>query len=290
MDVAVIPALDEGRAIGSVVLKAHRHVHRVVVVDDGSRDDTAAVARLAGADVVSHASNRGKGAAMRTGIDAAMGLGASVIVFLDGDGQHDADEIPRLLKMLAEGADLVVGARTRPGDGAPTKHRRFGRNVLDGLTNAASRTAVTDTQSGFRAMTAKAAAALSPAVDGMGVESRMLLDASRQGLSVAEVEITEHYPAGVRPHVAPVRHGASVVRSIVGFVRDEYPLAVFGGGGILLIAVGTFLGAQAADHFWSTGEFWPGRAMESMLAIVLGSIGVVSGLMMDFLASRLPRR
>lgn len=288
--VAVIPALDEARAIGSVVLLARTHVDDVVVVDDGSTDATPAIAALAGALVERHARNAGKGAALRTGIERALKEGADRIVLLDADGQHDAREIPTLLRGLDEGAHLVVGVRTKAGEGAPTRRRRLGRSMLDRATNAVGGLEISDTQSGFRALTAAAAGALLPTVAGMGVESRMLLEGKKRGMRIIEVAISEHYPADVEPHVAPLRHGTSVLASVLSFVRDEHPLALFGTAGLALLVLGSFFGWQTAAEYYTQGVFWPGKAMEAALALTLGSIGLITGLILDFLAARLPPR
>ncbi len=91
---AILPAYNEEISIGSVILRARQHADRVIVIDDGSSDATAEVARLAGAEVICHPENRGKGAALKTGFKAA--IGADVIVTMDADGQHDPAEIPNL--------------------------------------------------------------------------------------------------------------------------------------------------------------------------------------------------
>lgn len=290
MRVAVIPALDEERALGSVVLRAAQHVDRVLVVDDGSRDRTAEVALLAGAEVVRHARNQGKGAALRTGLRAAVERGADLLVLLDGDGQHDPDFIPAVLAPLARGeADLVVGARTLPGEGAPTRARRAGRGLLDGATRAVAGGTVHDTQSGYRAMTAKAAELLLPREDGMGVESEMLVRAREAGLRVAEVPVPEHYPADVRGHVAPSRQAASVVGALLREVRERHPLLVLGVPGLALLAFGFAEGWLTATHYYATQEFWAGKALLAVLGLVLGSQALFAALLLDFVGLKLGR-
>lgn len=291
MDIAVIPALDEERAIGSVVLKTRGHVDEVIVVDDGSSDATAEIARDAGATVVAHERSEGKGRALATGIQTASEVGAERVVLLDGDGQHDPAEIPTLLDALAaEDADLVVGSRTRSGDGDASRTRRTGRRVLDAVTNLAGGTNLADTQSGFRAGRPEALTRIAPREDGMGAESEMLLAASREKFDVAEVAIADHYPEDVDPSTPPARHGASVVASILRFVREEHPLAFFGGGGLVSIAIGLWLGYETVSLYYGAGVFAPGDAMLTMLFILLGSIGLLGGLILDAIRLQLRGR
>lgn len=285
MRVAVIPALNEGRTVGTIVLRTKKYVDLVLVVDDGSTDDTADIAAAAGAEVVSHGANKGKGAALATGMKVALRRNATVLVLLDSDGQHDPYSIPALVAPIEAGvADLVIGARTLQGDGTVKAMRKAGRRVLDRATNMVGGTAVSDTQSGFRAISAKAAHTLAPRENGMGVESVMLAAAARQGLTVVEVAVSEHYPVGVQPSMHPARHGASVLSSLLRFVREEHPLAFFGSIGTVMFAYGAYAGYATAAHYYATDEFWLGKAMQSMLFLILGSIALLGAVLLDFIS------
>ena len=110
--IAAIPCFNEELYIGSVVLRAKEYVDQVIVIDDGSMDKTALVAGRANALVIKHSSNEGKGAAIRTAFDYAKEAGCKALVLLDGDGQHDPNYIPSLLKPVLDGkADMAVGSR-----------------------------------------------------------------------------------------------------------------------------------------------------------------------------------
>ncbi len=124
--VAVIPCLNEEHFISDVVFKTIKHVDKVIVIDDGSKDSTALLARDAGAKVISHTFNQGAGAATRTGFEAAIKYGADIVVTLDGDGQHNPDEIPLIVKPLLDGkADLVIGSRFL-AEAKVSLYRKFG--------------------------------------------------------------------------------------------------------------------------------------------------------------------
>ncbi|AKB16441.1 glycosyltransferase family 2 protein [Methanosarcina thermophila] len=147
----VLPAYNEEVSIGSIVLLTSQYADNVIVVDDGSSDRTAEVAGKAGAEVVRHETNRGKGAALKTGFTAAADLGADVIVTMDSDGQHNPAEIPRLVAPILKGeADMVNGSRYLNGlDKNTPAYRRVGQTILDGVTNLNSGLRITDSQSGF---------------------------------------------------------------------------------------------------------------------------------------------
>ncbi len=188
--VAVIPALDEEGSIAEVVLGILRHVDRVVVVDNGSRDATPRLAAEAGADVV-HESRRGYGSACLAGVAKARELGARVIVFMDADGSDDPDDAPRLLGPLARGeAELALGIRTRASTepGAMRPVQAFGNWLAPRLMRAAVGARYRDMPP-FKAITRAALDDLALTDAGMGYIIEMLLAAHARGVRVAEVEV-----------------------------------------------------------------------------------------------------
>src|SRR2546430_13944610 len=158
-----IPAFNEGATIGSVVLKARQFASDVVVVDDGSTDDTAETAALAGAHVIQHARNLGKGLAIRTAWMYAREHAPEAFVLLDGDHQHDPNDIPRLVEPVLSGeADVVVRARWGKTSGMP-RYRRVGKRALDYATAAAAKNGIlTDSQSGYRVFSRQSLVARAP--------------------------------------------------------------------------------------------------------------------------------
>jgi glycosyltransferase involved in cell wall biosynthesis len=196
--VAVVPAFDEERAIGQVVaeLSAFDPAIDVVVVDDGSRDGTAEAAATAGAIVVRLPFNLGIGAAVQTGFRFALEQGYDVAVRLDGDGQHDPTELPKLLGPLERGeADVVTGSRFHTDDGGyrPPLGRRLGITWFAKLVSLLSRQRVTDTTSGFQALNRPAIAlfARDYPSDYPEVEATVLLLKHRLRLVEVQVEMRE---------------------------------------------------------------------------------------------------
>lgn len=190
--IAVVPAHDEALAIASVVRAAALHVQRVIVVDDGSRDASAAEAARAGASVLRWPHRRGKGAALRAGLSRAFAEGASAAVTLDGDGQHDPGEIPLFLAALAEGADLVVGDRSAEFDAMPTL-RRWANRTMSALLSVRLGSRLADTQCGFRLITRSLYERMDLEASHFEVESEMLLCAVRAGATPVAVPVSARY-------------------------------------------------------------------------------------------------
>lgn len=214
----VVPASNEARVIGSVV-SAIREAgfSHVLVVDDGSGDRTGERAAAAGAVVVTHRLNRGKGAATKTGIDAAVRLGAEVIVTMDGDGQHDAADIAPLVAGVVEGTyDLTLGTR-RWQTGSMPRYKIWHNKVANVTTWLLFRLRVTDSQSGFRAYSRRFVEAMHVQADFYDFESEVLGEIHRLGLRYQEVPIEVRYTdySMSKPHRQGLANGLKTVYKMV---------------------------------------------------------------------------
>ncbi|MGD8905098.1 MAG: glycosyltransferase family 2 protein [Anaerolineae bacterium] len=295
--VAIIPAHNEERFIGSVVLRARTHAGVVVVVDDGSTDATAQIAEAAGATVIRHERNQGKGMALNTGFCKARELSPDALVLLDADGQHFPEEVPVLLApILAGEADLVIGSRYLNGreNGVPG-HRAWGHRVFNLLTRATSGVGATDSQSGFRAMSRRALHELSFSSAGFSVESEMQFLARERGLRVVEAPITADYAE--RPKRSVVQHGLLVLNGVLRLVGQYRPLLFFGVPGAIVLLAGLGWGVWVVELYRRYGDLAVGYAMISVLLTILGAVtlttGVIlhsiRGLLLELLAKRQPR-
>lgn len=276
-----VPVYNEEVAVGSVVLKAQEYVDEVLVVDDGSSDDTRRVARLAAATVISHRRNLGKGAAIRTAFDYVRRNGHEILVLIDGDGQHDSDEIPKLTEGITRHeADIVVGTRWGKTNGMPL-HRRMGKRILDYAT-AAVGGHLTDSQSGFRAFSRAAVDVLDVQSLGFGVESEILIRAKEAGLRIAEVPIGARYDVDGSTK-GPLEHGFRVVDSVLRTAAVLHPLLFFALPGLLVFLLGLFLGFHVIDLFNTTGFLATGYALVVAISLILGGLGILTGIILNTL-------
>ena len=207
--VALIPAFDEGPRIGPVVAAARRHL-AVVVVDDGSTDETAAQAQAAGATVIRQRPNAGKGAALRAGFRHAIEMGCAAVVTLDGDGQHDPTEIPAFVETYrARHPELIVGQRDL---GAMPIVRRLSNSLGGAALAVALGRTVPDNQSGYRLIGRTLMAALLDSDEsGFEFEVEMIARCIALGLPLASVPIRTIY-AGEPSHIRPWRHFTEFLR------------------------------------------------------------------------------
>lgn len=213
--IAAIPCYNEEQFIGDVVHKVGQYVDQVVVVDDGSSDRTAEVAATAGALVVKHTVNQGYGGAIRSCFKAATDNSADMLVTIDGDGQHDPDELPEVLKPLFLGeADFVVGNRFMGKETNVPRYRKFGIDVITFLYNVGSKAKLSDAQSGFRAYRREVLDAFQLTEQGMGVSVQTLIQARRKGYRIKEVPIScKYHSAGST--LNPVTHGVGVALTVI---------------------------------------------------------------------------
>ena len=282
--IAAIPCFNEERFIGSVVLKAKNYVDQVMVIDDGSTDNTAMVSEQAGAMVVRHESNRGKGAAVSTAFELAREMECRALVILDGDGLHEPADIPLLLKPVLDGqADMVVGSRFLQSKSQIPRYRVWGQHLLTFLTNLGSQVKLTDSQSGFRAFSLKAIRALSFAEKGLSVESEMQFLLKKADIRAVDVPVSTGYYGKAERN--PIAHGMVVLNGILRLINRRRPLLFFGVPGLIMLALGLWQGWRVVQGYESTGEFFVGPAMITILLCILGTLSLFTGLILHSITS-----
>lgn len=220
----LIPVFDEAATIGGIAARARCH-GSVLVVDDGSVDGSASAARAAGADVVRLPRRRGKGAALQAGFAEARARGVERIVTLDGDGQHDPDDVPRLLDAAAAAPRALIVGRRLPGGAVPApaaatipSDRLNAMRVAGFFINALTRVPLVDTQSGFRVYPSALLRDLGPMRGGFVLETEVLVRAAARGWPLRDVAIRARPVSGRRSRFRPVSDGIAVGRYLAGAV------------------------------------------------------------------------
>ncbi|ODS37376.1 hypothetical protein BEH94_07755 [Candidatus Altiarchaeales archaeon WOR_SM1_SCG] len=269
--IAAIPAHNEEATIGSVVLRAKKYVDKVIVVDDGSTDDTAEIAELAGSEVVKHKKNKGYGAAIKSCFGTARKAGADVMVIMDADWQHNPGEIEMVIKPVKKGeADIVIGSRFLEETYIPA-YRKFGMRVLNLFTHISS-DRVSDTQSGFRAYSRKAISELKLESESMGIGSEILMKAKNKNLIIKEVPIKTRHDIKGTSSMNPVSHGFSVISTIIRFISIQHPLLFYGFPGAVAVIAGLILGGKTMNMFNIQRELPVGIALMTVLFIIVGMV------------------
>lgn len=282
----ILPAFNEEVSIGSIVLLTKPHCDNVIVVDDGSSDRTATIARKAGAHVIVHEVNQGKGGALKTGFAAAVSLGADIIVTMDSDGQHNPTDIPRIIAPIIDGtAEMVNGSRYLSHSDKNTPiYRRVGQTILDTATNMSSGLRITDSQSGFRAFSVSTKDVFRFSAQGMAIESEMLADAGRSGLQIKEVEIGVRYDVDGSTE-NPIKHGLGVLVMVLKDVEFDRPLYYFTAPGIALELGGLYMGARFLHEFMLGRGLDFGPTMVMVLLIIVGIFMAVTGILLHSMAA-----
>jgi glycosyltransferase involved in cell wall biosynthesis len=206
---AIIPAFCEARFIADVVRRVMQYVDTVLVVDDGSHDATAAESENAGANVIRHATNLGKGAALKTGLAYAISTGAEYFLFLDGDGQHDPADIPGFLDAInGSGFDLVVGNRMLNLESMPLI-RRWTNQVMSWQIGRICKMPIPDSQCGFRLARKALLPVLMAPSDRFEFETESIILAARHGFRLGFVPIRTIYTgqnSKIRPFQDTIRY------------------------------------------------------------------------------------
>ena len=288
-----IPAYNAASSIADVVEQAATFADDVVVVDDGSHDETAARAREAGASVVVHEMNRGYGGALKTLFRRADDRGVDHLVVIDADGQHDASDIPMLVETQErDGADIVIGSRyVGERETKIPLVRSIGLAVINGLTNVSMGKLrpsgyVHDTQSGYRAYSRRAIRSLSadPMIgNNMGASTDILYHAHKARLSVSEVPTTIYYDVENASTQSSVSHGVDLLRNIAWTVEYGRPLLVVGGPGVVSTVMGITATVLLLTSYLDTGTLYAHQLLVAILFAVGGMLVCIAAMLMHVL-------
>lgn len=285
--VALIPAYNEEKTIEHMVTGVKAHADTVVVIDDGSQDNTGHYAERAGAVVVSHHENRGVGAAVKTGIEKGLELGADILVSIDADGQFSPDDIPSLVApLLSDEADFVTGSRFSHENPAMPRVKRMGNTLFTWLVNVLTHSSFTDTQCGFRAISREAALRITLFGD-FTYTQETFLDLVSKKMRMKEVPVKVIYDETRKSRVVknPLSYGVSALLIIIRTIVDLYPFKVFGLLGSIIFVSGAVSGGALFVRWVLTSKVSPYTSLVTLSGVLLivGFLCVILALIADML-------
>ncbi|MDH7506312.1 MAG: glycosyltransferase family 2 protein [Candidatus Thermoplasmatota archaeon] len=284
--IAIIPCYNEEPTIGSIVAKAKHYVNEVLVVDDGSNDNTAEIAKEVGATVITHETNKGKTEAIKTGFKYALKNNYDYIITMDGDAQHNPSEIPVLLNnLINNGHDITLGVRYGLYTEMPL-WRKFGKRVLDYTTSFGNGGIITDSQCGFRAFNKKAVEKILPKLNGHSftVESEQLIRAHEENLKIDKQNISCKYKNLNTSTKKPLSHGLSVLIEVLKLLLEKRPLFLIVIPGIISLFFGLLLGLITIMFYNDTYIFNIGLALIVSILIITGILTIIKGLSKKYIS------
>lgn len=282
--IAAMPAYNEEKYIGSMVLKTRQYVDEVIIVDDGSTDDTSEIARLAGATVVRHDVNMGYGAAIQRILVEARKRNPEILVLLDADTQHNPNEIPEIIKPILDGFDLVIGSRKQQVGHIP-RYRRIGQRIILFFAQFLSGKNLSDSECGFRVFSRKAIAKLELKENGMAVSAETIAEASHKKLKVIQVPVNVTYTKDSST-LNPVAHGLEVLTRIIAMISERRPLFFFGISGAVTAFLGVLAGIRTLQILATAGAVPVGTALVSVLFLIIGIFSLFTGIILHVMTRR----
>lgn len=276
-----LPAFNEEKNIAAVLLQLKKISTEIIVCNDGSSDMTAEIAKELGALVINHPKNLGYGASIRSIFQKANELNADILVTFDADGQHNVDDIAKVIEpVMKDESDLVIGSRFLDSDQSKIPaYRKIGIKALTGLANTSLENKITDSQSGFRAYNKRVLAEIIPSDYGMGVSNEILIKASKKGFRISEVPIVISYEGDTSTH-NPVSHGASVILSTMKFISIEHPLKFYGIPGAVFLSVGLFFIVWTLQVFGESRQIVTNISLIGVGTTIFGTILVMTAIML----------
>ncbi len=280
-----IPLYNSEETIASIIFSCLEYADEVVCIDDCSTDKSAEISKDAGATLISHEKNRGVGGVAKTFFNYAKEKNASIVVLIDSDGQHDPEDLPKMIKPLSENkADLVIGSRFVSGGKSKDMpiYRKFGLKLINGVSKLHSRQHIRDTQSGYRAFNKAAINAVRFENEGMKSSLEILESISEKGLRILEIPTTIRYDLKNTSSLHPIPHGISVFSYALSALSQKRPFLVFGLPGLIMVIIGALFGLRTINHVSEWTGVTVGPGVTFVWIGVLGIPLLVSGIVLQY--------
>jgi len=280
-----IPAFNEEKNIGKVIVTLKKITNDIIVCDDGSNDLTKEIAEGLGAKVISHTKNMGYGEAIKSIFNEAKKKEADILVTFDADGQHRPEDIMSLTKpIIDQEAEVVIGSRFLKNETNMPKYRKIGVKVLTKVTNMSIKENLTDSQSGLRAYQKKVLQNISLTDSGMGISTEILIKSHQKEFRIVEVPIQILYGKDTSTH-NPVSHGTSVLLSTIKYTSIQHPLKFYGIPAIIFLLVGMSFMIWTFQIYAEQTQVVTNIVLVGIGTLLLGAVLLISAILLYSLVS-----
>ena len=280
-----IPAFNEEKNIGKVIVTLKKITNDIIVCDDGSNDLTKEIAEGLGAKVISHTKNMGYGEAIKSIFNEAKKKEADILVTFDADGQHRPEDIKSVTKpIIDQEAEVVIGSRFLKNETNMPKYRKIGVKVLTKVTNMSIKENLTDSQSGLRAYQKKVLQNISLTDSGMGISTEILIKSHQKEFRIIEVPIQILYGKDTSTH-NPVSHGTSVLLSTIKYTSIQHPLKFYGIPAIIFLLVGMSFMIWTFQIYAEQTQVVTNIVLVGIGTLLLGAVLLISAILLYSLVS-----
>ena len=280
-----IPAFNEEKNIGKVIVTLKKITDDIIVCDDGSNDLTREIAEGLGAKVISHTKNMGYGEAIKSIFNEAKKKEADILVTFDADGQHRPEDIKSVTKpIIDQEAEVVIGSRFLKNETNMPKYRKIGVKVLTKVTNMSIKENLTDSQSGLRAYQKKVLQNISLTDSGMGISTEILIKSHQKEFRIIEVPIQILYGKDTSTH-NPVSHGTSVLLSTIKYTSIQHPLKFYGIPAVIFLLVGMSFMIWTFQIYAEQTQVVTNIVLVGIGTLLLGAVLLISAILLYSLVS-----
>jgi glycosyltransferase involved in cell wall biosynthesis len=280
-----IPAFNEEKNIAMVIIKLKKIADNIIVCNDGSTDSTEEIAKELGAIVINHEKNLGYGAGIKSIFLKAKEINSELLVTLDADGQHDINDISKIVKPIQENkAEIVIGSRFLEKSKNVPEYRKFGIKLITKVTNLSLSKSLTDSQSGFRAYSNKVLEKLNLSDTGMGISTEILIKANNFNFRIGEVPITISYE-GDTSSENPISHGTSVLFSTIKYTSIEHPIKFYGIPSIILLIIVSTFTYLAIQYYVEFGRLSTNLTLVGAGVFFIGIVLLITAILLYSLVS-----
>ena len=280
-----IPAFNEEKNIGKVIITLKKITNHIIVCDDGSSDLTREIAEGLGAKVISHKKNMGYGEAIKSIFNEAKKNETDILVTFDADGQHRPEDIMSLTKpIIDQQAEVVIGSRFLKNKTNMPKYREIGVKILTKVTNMSIKENLTDSQSGLRAYQKKVLQNISLTDSGMGISTEILIKSHQKEFRIVEVPIQILYGKNTSTH-NPVSHGTSVLLSTIKYTSIQHPLKFYGIPAVIFLLVGMSFMIWTFQIYAEETRVITNIVLVGIGTLLLGAVLMISAILLYSLVS-----